>query len=84
MPLTTTAKHKAATLLMNLDAAMASELLKDLPPEEVQQIAVEMAQLKAAGQQNKKQEAKIIHNFCKSLRKSQTQKLNINTFLKTC
>ena len=43
MGLTQTGKHKAATLLMNLDSATASELLQGLASEEIEELAVEMA-----------------------------------------
>ncbi len=68
-----TGKHKAATLLMCLDAETASELLKGIAPEEIQEIAMELAQIDASGQRDTKEQAKVAQEFCNSLRKSQGQ-----------
>jgi len=76
-----TGKRKAATLLMNLDAATASELLKGLPVEEIQQITMEMVQIEASGRRNGKEEAKVAQEFCNSLRKSRSQEFSTEYFL---
>jgi flagellar motor switch protein FliG len=65
-----TGKQKAAMLLMSLDAATAAELLKGLPPEDIQQVAVELARIDASGQRDSKDQAKIVQEFCESLQKS--------------
>ena len=60
-------KQKAAMLLMSLDAATAAELLKGVDAEVVQELAVELAYLDAAGLRDTKQSAEIARQFCDSL-----------------
>jgi len=73
-------KQKAAMLLMSLDAATATELLKGLQMEEVQEIAMQIAQLDASGQLDTKEQAKIAQDFYISLTKSQSQKFSVKGF----
>ncbi len=73
-------KQKAAMLLMSLDATTATELLKGLQLEEVQEIAVQIAQLDASGQLDTKEQAKIAQEFYNSLKKSRIQKFTIKGF----
>ena len=65
MPLT--GKQRAALLLTSLDAATAVELLKGIDAATVQELAVELTYLDAAGQRNARQTADIARQFCKSL-----------------
>ena len=65
MPLT--GKQKAAMLLMSLDAATASELLKGVDAQVVQDLAVELAYLDASGHRNTRQTAEVVQQFCSSL-----------------
>jgi len=76
-----TNKYKAATLLMSLGTETASGLLEGLPPEQIQEVAVEMARIKASGRHDKKKEEKIVRDFCGTLQKNNSQGLNLNTFL---
>ncbi len=62
-----TGKQKAAILLTCLDASIASELLSDLPPETVQEIAVEMAYVEATGTGSGRQSLEVAQQFCNSL-----------------
>jgi len=62
-----TGKQKAAMLLMNLDMATASELLKGVNAEVVQELAVELAHLDAAGFSRNRQSLKLARQFCDSL-----------------
>jgi flagellar motor switch protein FliG len=62
-----TGKQKAAMLLMSLDAVTASELLKGVNPEVVQELAVELAYMDASGLRNSKQSAEVVSQFCNSL-----------------
>jgi flagellar motor switch protein FliG len=62
-----TGKQKAAMLLMSLDPMTAAELLKGVDAEVVQELAVELAYLDAAGYRNSKQSAEIVRQFCSSL-----------------
>ena len=55
--------RKAATLIMGLDGVTAIELLKGRPPEEVQEIALMLAQVDASGQRDTKEEDKIAREF---------------------
>ncbi len=67
-----TGKQKAAMLLMNLDVGTASELLKGIKPETVQDLAVELSYLDAAGYNNSKQGAEIARQFYSSLQSQPT------------
>lgn len=62
-----TGKQKAALLLASLDPATAAEMLKGVDTKVVQELAVEMSYLDAAGQRNNRQTAEIARQFCKSL-----------------
>ncbi len=67
-----TGKQKAAMLLMNLDVGTASELLKGIGPEVVQELAVELSYLDAAGYNNSRQSAEIARQFYSSLQSQPT------------
>jgi len=75
-----TGKQKAAMLLMNLDTATASELLRGLPHEDVQAIGLEIAKIDVSGHRDKREEAKIVQDFYNEIRK-QTQGFSIKGFL---
>jgi flagellar motor switch protein FliG len=62
-----TGKQKAALLLASLDPATAAEMLKGVDAKVVQELAVELSYLDAAGQRNNRQTAEIARQFCKSL-----------------
>jgi flagellar motor switch protein FliG len=62
-----TGKQKAALLLASLDAATAAEMLKGMDTQVVQELAVELSYLDAAGQRNARQTAEVARQFCKSL-----------------
>lgn len=59
-----TGKQKAAMLLMSLDAVTAAELLKGVKHELVQELAVELAYLDAAGLRDSRQSAEVTSQFC--------------------
>jgi flagellar motor switch protein FliG len=65
--MTITGKQKAAMLLMSLDIATATELLKGLNPKAVQELAIELSYLDAAGLRNSKQSADVARHFYRSL-----------------
>ena len=73
-------KQKAVMLLMSLDSATAAELLKGLPPEDVQDIGLELARLDASGLRNSEEQVKITREFCESLRR-QNKGVGIKGFL---
>lgn len=82
MALTETKRHEAATLLMNLDTRTASELIQGIPPETVEELAVEMARIHASGRRNKKEESRIIREFCSGLQRGDGgPKFSLNSFL---
>jgi len=62
-------KQKAALLLMNLDVNTASELLKGIESDTVQDLAVEAAYLDAAGYRNSPESMEFVKQFCSRLRK---------------
>lgn len=62
-----TGKQKAALLLASLDPATAAEMLKGVDAQVVQELAVELSYLDAAGQRNARQTSEIARQFCKSL-----------------
>jgi flagellar motor switch protein FliG len=72
-------KQKAAMLLLSLDAATASELVKGLDAKAVQDLAVELAYLDAAGLKNNTESFKIAQQFCKSL--DNKKEFQIDVFL---
>ncbi|HSV98626.1 MAG TPA: FliG C-terminal domain-containing protein [Sedimentisphaerales bacterium] len=78
MPLT--GKQRAALLLTTLDAATAAELLKGVDTKTVQELAVELSYLDAAGQRSDRQSADVARQFAKSLQKDSA--FSFKTFLK--
>lgn len=80
MALTRAGKHKAALLLMSLDSDSASELLRDLPPIQIQEISVEMAKIHTQGAEGKKESKNVVNEFANSLMKDQNRGLNFRNF----
>lgn len=74
-----TGRQRAAMLLMSLDAATAAELVKGLDAEVVQELAVELAYLDAAGFRSNKQSTEIVQQFCNSLQARET--FHLSSFL---
>jgi flagellar motor switch protein FliG len=64
-----TGKQRAALLLTTLDPMTAAELLKGVDAKTVQELAVELSYLDAAGQRSDRQTADVARQFCKSLQK---------------
>jgi flagellar motor switch protein FliG len=62
-----TGRQKAALLLTTLDAATAAEMLKGLDPGTVQELAVELSYLEAAGFRDARQTAEVARQFYQSL-----------------
>ena len=75
-----TGKQKAAMLLMSLDVATASELLKGVDSRVVQDLAVEVAYLDAAGYRNSRESIELAREFCSSLQTSES--FHLKNFLK--
>ncbi|MHC4123382.1 MAG: FliG C-terminal domain-containing protein [Planctomycetota bacterium] len=76
-----TGKQKAAMLLMSLDVATAAKLLKGINPEAVQELAVELTSLDESGLCNKREQTKVVKEFCSLLRKGSEQEFHIGRFL---
>ncbi len=76
-----TGKQKAALLLTSLDFATAAQLLKGLATEDIQDIAMELAQIDAAGAHGAARQAEVAQEFCQSLKHRQGQGLTIKGFL---
>ena len=76
-----TGKQKAAMLLTSLDADTATELLKGLPPDDIQEIAVELARIDASGHRDRREEANIAREFYNSLQNEQSRGFSIKGFL---
>lgn len=65
---------------MSLDAATAAEMVKGLDPKAVQELALEVAYLDAAGKHNSKQGLELVRQFCNSLQTGSD--FHLKTFLK--
>jgi len=63
-----TGKQKAALLLMSLDVATATELLKGIDPKLVQELAAELTYLDAAGYDTTQQSSEVVRQFFSSLK----------------
>ncbi len=74
-----TGKQKAAMLLMSLDTATASEMVKGLDPEVVKGLAVELAYLDASGYKSGKQTVDVAKEFFNSLKNDNV--FHLNSFL---
>ena len=72
-------KQKAAMLLMSLDVVTATELLRGLDANEIQEIALELARIDRSEKKDSKERAKIIQEFYNSLREKETF-FNMRTF----
>jgi len=68
-------------LLTSLDADTAAELLKGLPPDDIQQIAVELARIDASGRRDRREEVNIAREFYNSLQNEQGRGFSIKGFL---
>ena len=77
--MTLTGRQKAAMLLMSLDTATAAQMVKGFDAETVQELAVELAYLDAAGLQSSEARAEIIRQFCDSLENEET--FHLGSFL---
>ena len=64
-----TGKQKAAMLLMSLDVATATEILRGFDADVVQELAVELSYLDAAGFRDSQQSNAITQEFCELLQK---------------
>jgi flagellar motor switch protein FliG len=77
-----TRKQKAALLLTSLDVGTVAELLKGVDPKMVQELAVELGYLDAAGHRNARQTAEVAHQFYSSLQKQNEAGFHFKNFLR--
>jgi flagellar motor switch protein FliG len=77
-----TRKQKAALLLTSLDVATVGELLKGVDPKTVQELAVELGCLDAAGHRNARQTAEVARQFYSSLQKQNEAGFHFKNFLR--
>jgi flagellar motor switch protein FliG len=68
-------------LLTSLDADTAAELLKGLSPDDIQEIALELARIDASGRRDRTEEANIAREFYNSLQNEQGPGFSIRGFL---
>ncbi|HUT30686.1 MAG TPA: FliG C-terminal domain-containing protein [Sedimentisphaerales bacterium] len=76
-----TGRQKAAVLLMSLDTATSTELLRGLAPDEIEDIGIELGRLEASGERDAKEDARVVREFFLSLQKGQNQKATLRSFL---
>ena len=76
-----TGKRKAALLLASLDQVTATELLKGQPQEVVQELAMELSHLDAAGQGDATESDAVTKEFCSALERQQTGQMNVKAFV---
>lgn len=76
-----TGKRKAAMLLASLDAATATELLKGQPDAVIQEIALELSQLDAAGQVEPEEVTSVVKEFCATLQRVSSGGLHVESFI---
>jgi flagellar motor switch protein FliG len=77
-----TRKQKAALLLTSLDVATVGELLKGVDPKTVQELAVELGYLDAAGHRNARQTAEVARQFYSSLQTQSADGFHFKSFLR--
>ena len=76
-------KRKAAMLLATLDEATATELLKGQPQDVIQEVAIELSHLEAAGQLAPEEANATVKEFCTTLQKVNSGSLHIKSFVST-
>jgi flagellar motor switch protein FliG len=74
-------KRKAATLLLSLDPPTAVELLRGLSPQDVEDIAMELATLDSTIGRETAEQEKVALEFINVLQKSQSRNLSVRSFL---
>lgn len=74
-------KQKAAMLLMSLDTMTAAELLRGLPADDVEEIAMELARIDASEQHDIREQARVAREFYHLLQQRQAQRFSVRAFL---
>lgn len=73
-------KQKVAMLLTSLDADTASALLKDLPPDDIKDIGIELALIDASARRDTAAATKVAREFYESLQEAQKPAFTIKGF----
>jgi flagellar motor switch protein FliG len=76
-----TGTQKAAMLLMSLDTTTATELLKGLSSQEIQEIAMELARFQASNEVSTDEQTQIAQEFYTSLQQKNARKFSMKAFL---
>jgi flagellar motor switch protein FliG len=76
-----TGTQKAAMLLMSLDTTTATELLKGLSSQEIQEIAMELARFQASNEVSADEQTQIAQEFYTSLQQKNARKFSMKAFL---
>lgn len=76
-----TGTQKAAMLLMSLDTTTATELLKGLSSQEIQEIAMELARFQASNEISSNEQTQIAQEFYNSLQQKNARKFSMKAFL---
>lgn len=74
-------KQKAAMLLMSLDTMTAAELLRGLPADDIEEIAMELARIDASEQHDLREQARVTREFYNLLQQKQAQRFSVRAFL---
>lgn len=74
-------KQKAAMLLMSLDTMTAAELLRGLPADDIEEIALELARIDASEQHDFREQARVTREFYNLLQQKQAQRFSVRAFL---
>jgi flagellar motor switch protein FliG len=74
-------KQKAAMLLMSLDTMTAAELLRGLPADDIEEIALELARIDASEQHDLREQARVTREFYNLLQQKQAQRFSVRAFL---
>jgi len=73
-------KQKAAMLLTSLDAETASELLKGLSPEDIEDVGIELTRLDASARRDTAMTTKIAREFYESIQGKQKPPFTVKGF----
>jgi flagellar motor switch protein FliG len=76
-----TGLQKAAMLLMSLDSETVAELLKGFDPEEIQEVAMEIARMQTSKKLSTDELTQNAYEFCVSLHQKKASRFSMKTFV---
>jgi len=76
-----TGKRKAAMLLMSLDNATATELLRGMTPDDIEKVGLELARLEMTGLYDIKEGEKVVRDFVQSVKERSVPRTTVRSFL---